>query len=194
MQLGHLQRNQVLEIVYEIGLSNAPFRRKICARPLRHRLFRKVVMRLEGFPHAVAKRVFRDKPPQITEHEVVEVEGVNPEDILFPPNHRVKRVATEMRPALTADAISSLAPRHSEYTVWDYQVTGFGVRVRVSGHKSFVLLYRIRGLGKLKKMTIGSLQDMSLEAARELAKGCRFLARVGRDPAKQIKRNVNFEP
>ena len=39
---------------------------------------------------------------------------------------------------LTDAAVERLRPRETEYTVWDTGIAGFGVRVRSSGHRSYV--------------------------------------------------------
>ena len=38
--------------------------------------------------------------------------------------------------------VDGFEPRQGEYTVWDRDVPGFGVRVRPTGAKSFVVVYR----------------------------------------------------
>ena len=55
---------------------------------------------------------------------------------------------------------------------WDDQLKGFGLCVRPSGKKTFLLKYRIgRGRRALcQKKSIGSLPIMSVEAARLKAK------------------------
>ena len=45
-----------------------------------------------------------------------------------------------MRTRLTDARIAALRPREREYTVWDARVSGLGVRVRPSGHRSYVFL------------------------------------------------------
>jgi hypothetical protein len=62
-----------------------------------------------------------------------------------------------------------LTPREIEYTVWDHEIHGFGVRVRRTGYKSFVLFYRARPKGRLRKITLDTA-IFSLDQARELAK------------------------
>ena len=45
-------------------------------------------------------------------------------------------------PKLTEKLVAALAPATAEYVVWDPEVTGLGVRVRPTGSKSFILVYR----------------------------------------------------
>ena len=49
-------------------------------------------------------------------------------------------MAARERMRLTDAAIDRLRSREREYTVWDSRVSGFGVRVRPSGGRSYVLL------------------------------------------------------
>jgi hypothetical protein len=144
-------------------------------------------LRLQGFPHSYAKRAFRDEPPNVTEQKVTTGTGCDPEDILFPAGTTFKKVGVSVRPQLTEEIISTLQPRLSEYTVWDDKISGFGLRVRVSGRKSFVLLYRVRGETKLKKITIGRAEGIALAAARDMARELLSEACMGRDPAKRFK-------
>ena len=41
---------------------------------------------------------------------------------------------------ITKTLVDGLAPAASEYTVWDAKLPGFGVRVRPTGAKSFVIV------------------------------------------------------
>ena len=45
-----------------------------------------------------------------------------------------------MRVRLTDARIAALRPREREYTVWDARMAGLGVRVRPSGHRSYIYL------------------------------------------------------
>ncbi|MGR4863068.1 tyrosine-type recombinase/integrase [Caulobacter sp. LARHSG274] len=49
------------------------------------------------------------------------------------------------RTKITLRLIDGLAPEKADYFVWDSQVAGLGLRVRVTGHKSYVLQYRHEG-------------------------------------------------
>lgn len=146
-------------------------------------------LRLEGHPPAYAKRAFRDQPPMIVEHTVSQsneyMAGVNPEDILFPVGSTFTIVEIAMRPPLTEDAVANAKPRHAEYTIWQEGLPGFGLRVRPSGIKSFILLYRLRGENKLRKLTLGRAGFLTLEGAKRMARECCYEARMGRDPVRR---------
>jgi hypothetical protein len=60
---------------------------------------------------------------------------------------------------ITKRVVDSLKPRQGEYAVWDAQMPGFGVRVRPTGAKSYVVVYRA-GSGRgapVRRYTIGGV-------------------------------------
>ena len=65
---------------------------------------------------------------------------------------------------LTEAGVGRLRPRKTEYVVWDSQVAGLGVRVRPSGHRSFVW----HGLanGTAVRVTVGSAALTTVGEAR----------------------------
>ena len=68
------------------------------------------------------------------------------------------------RRKLTDTAIARLRPRDREYTVWDSRLPGFGVRVRPTGGKSWVML-RDRG-GRSKRVSLGPVMTKTVDEAR----------------------------
>ena len=68
------------------------------------------------------------------------------------------------RRRLTDASIARLAPAAREYTVWDTRRAGLGVRVRPSGHRSFV--YCRKGQNGSGRITLGSAALMGVEQAR----------------------------
>lgn len=81
--------------------------------------------------------------------------------------------------------MKTLAPKEREYTVWDAEAPGFGVRVRPSGAKRFVFAYRPGGgrTGRMRWVTIGAPGPMAVEEARKIARDHYEAARKGLDPA-----------
>ena len=65
---------------------------------------------------------------------------------------------------LTDRAVARLPAMSGEYTAWDTRITALGVRVRPSGHKSFVLLDNSNGSSK--RRTLGPVTRMSVDEAR----------------------------
>ena len=73
-------------------------------------------------------------------------------------------MAAMKRMRLTDAAIARLRSREREYTVWDSRVSGFGVRVRPSGGRSYVLLCDAGG--RSSRVSLGPVSTMSIAQAR----------------------------
>ena len=69
------------------------------------------------------------------------------------------------RRRLTDTNVARLAPAAREYTVWDTRHPGLGVRVRPSGHRSFV--YCRKGEEAARRITLGSAALMGVAKARD---------------------------
>jgi integrase len=83
---------------------------------------------------------------------------------------------------LTRKLIDALEADGREVWAWDSELRGFGVRVKPSGSKSFVLQYRNR-FGRSRKFTIGPVKVLSVEEARDRARKHLVAIRDGEDPA-----------
>ena len=71
------------------------------------------------------------------------------------------------RVRLTDAGVGRLKPDTTEYAVWDSEVSGLGVRVRPSGHRSFVWHGRVQG--EPVRATIGPAGILTVEDARKRA-------------------------
>jgi integrase len=81
--------------------------------------------------------------------------------------------------------VDSIRGNGTEFIVWDDALTGFGVRVRPSGAKSYVVVYRA-GAGRkapVRKVTLGSVGKLTPDMARELAQKALGSVAHGKDPA-----------
>jgi hypothetical protein len=88
---------------------------------------------------------------------------------------------------ITKRTVDTLQPNGNEFTVWDDGVTGFGVRVRPTGAKSYVVVYRA-GAGRgapVRRYTIASVGKITPERARARAKVILGAVAHGHDPADQ---------
>ena len=88
---------------------------------------------------------------------------------------------------ITKRAVDVLKPNGFEFTVWDDTVTGFGVRVRPTGAKSYVVVYRA-GSGRgapVRRFTIAAVGKIAPEQARARAKVILGSVAHGLDPAEQ---------
>ena len=97
----------------------------------------------------------------------------------------------ERRVKLTDRAVKAAKPEAKRYILWDTDKKGFGLRVEPSGHKSFVVRYRVNGGGRSaprKQLRIRAApgEDLSADAARKIAN--RVLADVahGNDPQGEL--------
>ncbi|MDE0173782.1 MAG: site-specific integrase [Defluviicoccus sp.] len=68
------------------------------------------------------------------------------------------------RRKITDAAIARLRPREREYTVWDRNISGLGVRVRPTGGKTWVLLEEVGG--RSKRVSLGPVSTMAVAEAR----------------------------
>src|SRR5271157_5395444 len=88
---------------------------------------------------------------------------------------------TRGKVSLTHRSIEALRPTEAPYRVSDQRCIGLAVRVAPSGVKTWDLAYRIRGSGKVRRISLGRVTDVSLERARERANELTSAARTGRD-------------
>ena len=83
-------------------------------------------------------------------------------------------------PKLTRRAVEALKANGADTVYWDGEITGFGVRVRKSGRKNYVLQTRVRG--KLRWFTIGQHGRITPDQARAAAHEILAQAKMGVDP------------
>jgi integrase len=86
---------------------------------------------------------------------------------------------------LTALTIRTLALPHGvqDKTFFDGDLPGFGLRVRATGVKTWLVQYAVAG--KTRRITLGSLDVLTAGAAREKAKDLMAQVRLGGDPARE---------
>ena len=73
-------------------------------------------------------------------------------------------MAARERKKLTDAAVARLRPRTKEYTVWDTRLPGFGVRVRPTGGKSYVMLKDDDG--RSRRISLGPVITKTVAEAR----------------------------
>lgn len=91
---------------------------------------------------------------------------------------------------LTKRLIDASQPGEKRFEIWDSEVTGFGLRVGVSGTKTFVIRYRADGGGReapRRYVTVGRFGALTVEQARKKAKELLAAATIGDDPAAERK-------
>ena len=72
-------------------------------------------------------------------------------------------------PKLTEARVRDLQPAEREYTEWDSELRGFGLRVWPTGKKAWLIKYR-NTEGRQRKPNIGTWPILSAEAARRAAR------------------------
>lgn len=93
---------------------------------------------------------------------------------------------------LTVKSVNAAKPQSKDVVVWDDELPGFGLRIKPSGIKSFILQYR-NSHRQSRRMTIGRYGVLAPEEARKIAK--RHLGTVadGKDPV-AVKKAVQEAP
>ena len=90
---------------------------------------------------------------------------------------------------LTKSVVDGLHPNGQDYVAWCRQLRGFGCRVRPSGHKSFIAMYRAGGRNSAaRKVTIGAYGKITVEEARAEATKILAKAELGNDVAAERAR------
>jgi integrase len=87
-----------------------------------------------------------------------------------------------MKLTIRSTAGLKLADDKSEQFVWDSDVPGFGIRLRQEGARTWVFQYKLGT--KQRRMRIGKVSAMGVEAARKEAKRLHAKVCLGEDPAK----------
>jgi len=69
----------------------------------------------------------------------------------------------------------------NDHIVFDDDITGFGIRLREGGSRTWIYQYRIGS--KQRRMVLGSVKSVPLKLARENAGTLEAKVRLGGDPA-----------
>ena len=83
-------------------------------------------------------------------------------------------------------------PRTADVVAWDDELRGFGVRFKPSGSGAFIIQYR-NADGRSKRLTLGSVAELTPEEARKLARTKLSSVAHGGDPVEE-KRAVLAAP
>jgi len=69
---------------------------------------------------------------------------------------------------LTEALVRTLPSPKTRKEYWDKKITSLGLRISISGYKSWVILYRFDGVN-LKRLTLGSYPRIKVKQARLMA-------------------------
>lgn len=94
------------------------------------------------------------------------------------------------KPRITKTIVDKSKPKEREYTVWDGEIAGFGLRIRPAsnkypnGRKSYIFKYRVGGgrKGTQRNPLIGVHGSITAEQARKIAGDWSAKVRAGGDP------------
>ena len=87
--------------------------------------------------------------------------------------------------ALTTRGVEALKPAALPYRVSDSRCRGLAARVAQSGVVTWDLAFRVKGTGKVRRVSLGAFPAIGLEAARNRANAITEAAREGRDLLKE---------
>ncbi len=91
-------------------------------------------------------------------------------------------------PKLTKKAVEALkTPLKGDLVVWDSEMPGFGIRVKPSGHRTYIIQYRNLH-GRSRRMSLGAHGRITAAKAREDARNYLSDATRGSDPAEDKAR------
>lgn len=91
---------------------------------------------------------------------------------------------------LSLRTINALSPRPSDYVEWDDELPGFGVRVKPTGVKSYIVQYR-NADGQSRRKTIGRHGVQTVEEARKEARKIKAAVERGQDPTAETRERRN---
>ena len=91
---------------------------------------------------------------------------------------------------LTKRVAEGAAATGTEYTIWDDEIPGFGLRVLPSGRRNYMIQYRVGT--RTRRMTLGPHGVLTAEQARTMAMTALAAVRQGSDPAadRQARRDA----
>src|SRR5665213_2175817 len=89
-------------------------------------------------------------------------------------------------PRLTKRLVDAAAAAKGELFLWDDELPGFGLRVKASGAKSFLVQYR-NANGRSRRLTVGRYGVLTVEEGRKAAKLALAEVVKGADPAESKK-------
>ena len=82
---------------------------------------------------------------------------------------------------LTKKIVESIVITDKDQYVWETTMAGFGVRVRPSGRRTYIVQYRLQD-GKQRKRTVGHHGVVTAEQARNKVQAMLAEVQLGGDP------------
>src|ERR671913_566537 len=108
------------------------------------------------------------------------------------PEVTCRGLITMARQKLSKTVIEGIAPGVEDIVIWDAALPGFGVRVKPTGVRSYIVQYRSRETGASKRLTMGQHGPLlTLEQAKKQARGLLSDAMRGKDPVAERRTRRN---
>ena len=87
---------------------------------------------------------------------------------------------------LSKTAVERLVHGPTDIVVWDSALPGFGIRVKPSGARSYIVQYRSRSTGNSRRMTVGQHGPLlTFDQAKRQARAVLADAMRGKDPVEE---------
>jgi integrase len=78
-------------------------------------------------------------------------------------------------------AVAALPAGRTDHFIWDDELAGFGLRLRVGGHRSWITQYRTAS-GRTRRLSLGSTAKLTAAQARDAARKVLAKVELGGDP------------
>ena len=90
---------------------------------------------------------------------------------------------------ITKRSVDALKPGEKDAYLWDASLAGFGVKCTPTGHKVYLVQYRIGGRGSpTRRITVGPHGTLTPDKARQAAEKVLAGVKLGSDPATEKAR------
>lgn len=94
---------------------------------------------------------------------------------------------------LTKTGVDAARPKDWPFMLWDDELSGFGCIVHLTGWRSFIVQYRLRGARKSRRVSLSEYGSVTVAKARKQAGDMLAQAKLGHDPQAVAKARAAAE-